>query len=95
MPNDYKYQDMGTEMWGVMGQALETLSLPDDIILIEQMATRQYKIKPDGRIKLETKDEMKKRSLSSPDRADALALCLCEPHNIAFSDDDTFSVKKR
>ena len=95
IPNDTKYKDMGTEMWGVMGEALKTISLPDDMILIEQMATRKYKIQPDGRIKLESKDDMKKRSLTSPDRADALALCLCEPHNISFNDNDTFSVKRR
>lgn len=95
VPNDYKYVDIGTEMWGVMGEALKTMSLPDDMILLEQMATRQYKIKPDGRIKLETKDEMKKRSLTSPDRADALALCLYEPNTVSFTKDDVIQVKRR
>lgn len=73
-----KYVDIGTQMWGNMGEAIKTMSLPDDMILIEQMATREYEIKPDGRIKLESKEQMKKRSLTSPDRADALALCLEE-----------------
>ena len=75
-----------------MGDALKTMSLPDDMILIEQMATREYKIRPDGRIKLESKDDMKKRQLTSPDRADALALCLYE-HSMAF-DFAGFDVKK-
>lgn len=71
-----KYADAGMETWGNMKDALATISLPDDMILTEQMATRRYGYKPDGRLKLEKKDDMKKRQLKSPDRADALALCL-------------------
>ena len=85
--NDPKYKDCGTEMWGIMGEALDTISLPDDIILVEQICTRFYKVLPDGRIKLESKDDMKKRSLTSPDRADGLALCLANDAGFTLTDD--------
>ena len=47
---------------------------PEDEELIEQLAGLQYKIDTRGRIVLESKEDMKKRGLDSPDRADALAL---------------------
>ena len=51
------------------------LLLPNDDELIAQLTVRKYSL-PKGRIKLESKDEMKKRGLPSPDRADALFLCI-------------------
>jgi len=84
--NNPKYYDIGTQMWGDMAQALKTISLPDDMILMEQMCTREYEVRPDGRLKLEPKEKMKKRALSSPDRADAMALCLEENTTFNFND---------
>ncbi len=83
---DPDYKDLGTELWGNVKKALETVSLPDDQELIEQLTNRRYHIEPDGRIKLERKEDMKKRGIHSPDRADALALCLYNPQNYDFSD---------
>ncbi|MCC5468676.1 AAA family ATPase [Pelosinus baikalensis] len=55
------------------------LILPDDNELIAQLTTRKYGIyESKGKIKLESKKEMKKRGLKSPDRADCLFL-LCLP----------------
>ena len=55
------------------------LVLPDDNELIAQLTTRKYGIyESKGKIKLESKKEMKKRGLGSPDRADCLFL-LCLP----------------
>ena len=42
------------------------------------MATVSYGIKSDGKIKVESKDEMKKRGLPSPDGADAFVLTFAE-----------------
>ena len=47
---------------------------PDDEELLEQLAGLQYKIDTRGRIAIESKEDMKKRGLDSPDRADALVL---------------------
>jgi hypothetical protein len=75
---DPDYADYGAEMWGGVKEALATISLPDDSLLVSQLTTRKYKLQPDGRIKLERKEDMKKRGVSSPDRADALALCFAQ-----------------
>lgn len=61
------------------------LILPDDNELIAQLTTRKYGIyESKGKIKLESKKEMKKRGLQSPDRADCLFL-LCLPVNVKES----------
>lgn len=68
-------------MWGTAREALRTGTLklyPDDK-QISQLSNRKYTIGSDGRIVLEKKETMKKRGLSSPDMADALALALYEP----------------
>jgi len=72
------YADYGAEMWGGVKEALATISLPDDSMLVSQLTTRKYKLQPDGRIKLERKEDMKKRGVPSPDRADALVLCFAQ-----------------
>ncbi len=84
---DPDYKDYGSQMWGEMKDALETMKVPNDDILIAQLTTRKYKVEPDGKVKLESKKEMKKRHLPSPDRADALALCLANLNYFDFSGD--------
>jgi len=39
----------------------------------------EYKITSNGKLQLESKEDMKKRGVSSPDVADALALTLSRP----------------
>jgi hypothetical protein len=61
------------------------LILPDDTELIAQLTTRKYGVyESKGKIKLESKKEMKKRNLKSPDRADCLFL-LCLPVTVKES----------
>jgi len=43
---------------------------------IAQLASIKWKPTLDGRIKVESKEEMEKRGIKSPDRADALCLCV-------------------
>jgi len=55
------------------------LILPNDDEMIAQLTVRKYGIyESKGKIKLESKKEMKKRDIKSPDRADCLFL-LCLP----------------
>lgn len=65
-------------MWGQLRQLLkdDALTLFYDDRLIEQISNRKYRINSDGKIVLERKEEMKKRGVQSPDRADALALAV-------------------
>ena len=46
--------------------------------LMGELATVRYGIKSDGKIKVESKDEMKKRGLPSPDVVDAFVLTFAE-----------------
>lgn len=63
-------------MWAQVKKQLTQLSLPEDDDLIAQLSTRKYAITPNGKIRLESKEAMKKRGVSSPDRADAVALAV-------------------
>jgi phage terminase large subunit len=47
---------------------------PDDDELMGQIAEMRYKIRSNGKIQVESKEDMAKRGVSSPDRADALAM---------------------
>jgi len=47
---------------------------PDDDDLAAQLGSIKYKYTSRGQVQIESKDEMKKRGLPSPDRADALML---------------------
>ena len=73
----YRYR--GDEMWGRMRDKMDVLCIPNDIDLKVQLTQREYGYTLSGnKIHLETKTEMKKRGLQSPDIADALALTFSE-----------------
>lgn len=74
---DDDYANVGTKAWAQIRDNLNFLSLPNDDDLIGQLTTRKAKIQPTGRTVLETKDEMKRRGLMSPDKADAVSLSFC------------------
>lgn len=65
-------------LWGNVKRLLmaNKLFIEGDAELISQLSNRKYSVNEDGKIKLERKQDMKKRGVSSPDRADALALSL-------------------
>ena len=76
------YANKRAEMWGVMKDWLRGGSVPDDPDLAAQLIGIEYGYTTlDGKdaILLEKKKDMKKRGLSSPDRADALALTFAFP----------------
>ena len=75
------YENLTTYMWSLIKTGLERESLymldvAKDNEMIAQITCRKYRLTSRGKIVLESKDDMKKRGLSSPDRADALALSL-------------------
>lgn len=51
-----------------------------DETTIGQLANIQYEIDPRGRLKIESKEDARKRGASSFDRAEALMLALCKPY---------------
>ena len=55
------------------------LSIPPDQQLMGELAALQYSFDSQGRLLMEPKDELRKRGLPSPDRADALMLAFVTP----------------
>lgn len=64
------------EMWGEMREwfANQPNNIPDDDALESDLCAPQYTYDSSRRLKLERKEDMKKRGIRSPDSADALAL---------------------
>lgn len=70
-----RYHDMRAELWDDMRTAIRTrLQLPDDPELEDELTQPEYGFDNDARWVLESKKDMKKRGLASPDGADAIAL---------------------
>ncbi len=55
----------------------ELISIPNNDQLIRELSGPQYTITEAGKIKIESKEHMKKRGLQSPNIADALMLSFC------------------
>lgn len=68
------YLNLRAELYaGKLKEWIKTADLPDDDDFYE-LANVQYKFNSKGQMQLESKEEMKKRGLDSPDVADALML---------------------
>lgn len=81
-----QYQRLRDELWfkGKEWLARMDCKLADDDALIGELTTAKYQILSNGKIKVEGKDEMKKRGVASPNRADAWLLTFAE---IGVTDD--------
>lgn len=74
--NSEKFANLRAEVWWGLRERFKDgdISIPDDEELIAQLSTIKYKFNSRGQVLVESKDDMKKRGLSSPDKADALGL---------------------
>jgi hypothetical protein len=80
------------ELWSNMKQALQgRFSLPDSDIFHADLTSVGYKYMGDGRLLLETKEDMRKRGMPSPDKGDAVALCFTEPEGSPFPRSSNFN----
>lgn len=84
---DAKVANKRAEMWVRMREWLKTGGIPDDPHLEAQLTSVEYKHDANNAILLEKKEDMAKRGLPSPDRADALALTFAYPVHVAAFDD--------
>lgn len=73
--------------------------LPDDEILKEQLVNRKWRRTSDGKLLLESKEDLKRRGGHSPDRADAVlgammpaAASSIAPINYTIEDEDDTNV---
>lgn len=75
------YVNKRAEMWDSMRTWLREIGCldPDDRDLAAELMAPEYGYDARERIQLERKEDMKKRGLSSPDEADALALTFAQP----------------
>jgi len=78
--NTIGFANKRAEMWGKTKQWLqEGGCMPDDQRLADDLTGPEAYPKLSGEILLESKEDMKKRGLASPNRADALALTFAYP----------------
>src|SRR6516164_852390 len=80
------------EMWSNLKRALEAgrFCLPDRDSLQADLVSCGYKFTSEGKLLLESKQDMRKRGVPSPDEADAVALTFSEPDGSAFVHDKDF-----
>jgi hypothetical protein len=87
------YTNRSAEMWYGMAKKIEDaeIILPEDEDLTAQLTCRRTITNSKGKLGVESKDSMRARGIASPDRADALALCLSST-NIGL--DLTFQIER-
>lgn len=71
-----QYMNLRAELWGKAKTWLEArdCKLPRDERLVNELSSPRYSFMSNGKLKLESKDDMKRRGLASPDAADAFVL---------------------
>jgi hypothetical protein len=74
--DESKFENKRAEMWWRMADWIRKTQpvIPNDPALIQELTAPSYRFNQRGRLVLESKDDMKKRGLPSPNRADALGL---------------------
>lgn len=83
-----KYANKRAEMWGLCKEWLqdEPCQIPDSDELHSDLSGIKYTFSSNAQLKMEKKEEMKKRGIRSPDSADALCLSFALPAS-ALKDD--------
>jgi hypothetical protein len=75
-----KYYNKRAEMWGEMKEWLaKGADIPDSDEMQADLTQIKYSYDSNSRLKMEKKEDMKKRGLRSPDHADSLGLTFAEP----------------
>jgi hypothetical protein len=80
-------------MWANLRKALEAgrFQLPDRDSLQADLISAGYKYNSAGQLLLESKQDMRRRGVPSPDEADAVALCFSEPDGGAYPRSKNFN----
>lgn len=74
-----RYANKRAAMWGALRAWIKVGTLPADTELKQQLIGPTYTLNIRGEIQLESKEDMMRRGVESPDRADALALTFAYP----------------
>lgn len=72
--DDSSFCNRGAEVWETASREITrgTMIIPNDPALRAQLVARKRAVDSRGRLKCESKDDMRKRGVKSPDRADAI-----------------------
>lgn len=83
-----KFANQRAEMWWTARELLQPdeegeqhVCIDVDSKTVAQLSAPTYRANSAGKIQIESKDDMKRRGISSPDRAEAVLLALFEPPN--------------
>ena len=78
------YSNLRAELWFKVKAWLEArdCKIPKDDNLVAELVSPKYKFTSSGKLQIESKDQMRKRGLASPDLADALVLTFAGPASI-------------
>lgn len=95
--NAEKYYNKRAEMWAELKNWLadEPCSIPDNDSLHADLCGLKYKFDSNSRLRLESKEDAKKRGIRSPDEADALCLTFALPSSSYESASRMQSVGKK
>jgi phage terminase large subunit len=71
-----RYMRLRDELWFKVRDWFESraVTMPKDEALTAELVAPKYKLESSGKLKVESKDEMKRRGVKSPNKADALCL---------------------
>ena len=77
---DGKYMRLRDELWGRTKEALDsnTYAFEEDEELLVDLCAPRYDYSSDGRLKIESKESMRKRGVASPDKGDAVCMLFME-----------------
>jgi len=80
------YVNLRAELWFRMKEFLEArdCKIPRDDGLFAELVSPRYGFNSSGKLKIESKEDMRKRGLPSPDKADAVILTLASQPTIAM-----------
>jgi len=96
-----RFSNQKAEMWWTARELLQPdengeqqIALDIDRVTASQLAAPSYRSNASGRLQIEGKEEMKKRGIGSPDRAEALLLAMFEPPQTEIPDVAPLSITK-
>jgi phage terminase large subunit len=81
-----KYTTCADEQWFHFADIVDSVDIPDDDDLMQELAGRQYRYTTHDQRKIESKADFKKRYAHSPDSADGLLLCFYTPRQGRVAD---------
>ena len=83
-PHPTRFANLRSEIFWELRRLINDrlIALPDDEELAAQLLSLRYDVSSSGQVQMESKRELRRRRLPSPDRADALAIAFMRPPSL-------------